>query len=292
VWNVILVQNYYKMLAIKEKISLPHIADHLEFDPPPWASAVFGTLGFVMVLATLIFFFVKLLKEMKYNQMHREFLAKISHELRSPLSTIELSSGLLKNPTLDPADRQKLWNSHDSELKRLKVEVDMLIKASRLEMSALQAEPQDVNLEQWLQESLDKWQAILGPSAEISRHGSPLPKSLALDPKLLDLAVNNIVDNVRKFAVGTPKLSLKTEDLEGRWKITFQDAGLGFSEEDAKRIFYRFYRAKHQAEHAIPGSGLGLYFAKSACDAMKIKISAQSAGTGKGSFFSLEGPTR
>src|SRR5262249_36526063 len=118
-----------------------------------------------------------------------------------------------------------------------------------------------------------------------------------LDERTLWLITDNLVDNARKFSKGTPHVIVRTSWKPerrggGQWALEFEDSGLGFTPKDSERIFSPFFRSKNAAPHAIPGNGLGLYLAASACRALGLKLKGKSEGLGKGAVFTIEGRAR
>src|SRR5581483_3965232 len=120
-WNVVLVQDYRRLMEVARSVSRAGVSAPVS-TTPPWASVVLGTLGFLAALGIMAGFFVRLLNEMRLNQLQAEFLAAVSHELKTPLASLELTSTLLREKSADPAEEGRLWESHDAELKRLKEE--------------------------------------------------------------------------------------------------------------------------------------------------------------------------
>lgn len=249
---------------------------------------ILGTLGFLFILAGVIVLFARLSQEMKLNQLQSEFLAAVTHELKTPIATLELSSSLLRQPDITPKEREQLWKSHETELNRLRNEVEALLEAARWDAKAVKSKRTTVDLDPWLDRKIVEWRESLGEGAVLLRIGDPL-LPIRADPKMLDLISTNLVENAKKFAIGKPKLTIKTERRGLHWKIHFCDEGHGFDPSESKKIFRRFYRAKHSAPYSIAGTGLGLYLAKSACTRMRIQITAESAGPEKGASFTLSG---
>lgn len=251
---------------------------------------ILGTIGFCIAGLGLMILFVRLWHEMRLNQVQSEFLAAVTHELKTPLATLELSSSLLKQGDLSSEETASLWRSHETELKRLKDEVETLLEAARWDSKDVKLKREPVFLEAWLESKIDRWKKILGPGSDLTRCGAPLEGRILIDPKIFSLATDNIVDNARKFTTEKPKLSIETEVLPGsRWRIRFIDQGLGFDAEEAKKLFKRFYRSRHGADYSISGTGLGLHLAREACKRMKIQIEASSEGFSRGATFTLEG---
>jgi signal transduction histidine kinase len=255
-----------------------------------------GTLGFVIIIAGVILFFARLLQEMRLNQLQSEFLAAVTHELKTPIATLELSSNLLRQtPDLSPEETEKLWQSHRLELDRLKSEVETLLEAARWDARSVKTQRSKINLAEWIQLRLPFWQSNLR-NGEIIQTGPKLDLSVYVDPKILNLIADNLIDNARKFARDTPKITIHTRILENqgfnknkKWQIEFRDEGWGFDPKESKKIFKRFHRSRHQAPYSIPGTGLGLFLAHSASRRMGISLHALSPGHGMGASFFLEG---
>lgn len=280
---LILIVGLLAVLATRFNVALL-LADRRALVEP-----ILGTVGFLVIIAGFIILFVRLTQEMRLNQLQSEFLAAVTHELKTPIATLELSSSLLRQSDLSPSEQSQLWKSHETELSRLRSEVEALLEAARWDVKAVRAKRIEIDFEKWIQERLTTWREALGPGGTLERSGDALPTKVYADPKMLDLICTNLVENSKKFAIGKPKLKLTTETLNSHWKIIFEDQGHGFDPSESKKIFKRFYRAKHSAPYSISGTGLGLYLAREAGKRMKITITATSPGPERGARFTLSG---
>jgi signal transduction histidine kinase len=287
-WNVVLVSDYWRMLRVAHAFNLGEETVALA----PWPILIAGTLGFVAAMGTIILFFIRLLREMRLNQGQSEFLATVSHELKTPIASIELTSALLREGGLTPEESGSLWQSQQRELKRLREQVETILEAARWQHAPSRPKPAVVDLERWLGETLERWRGAFGSQGEIVRRGDALPERAWVDPQSLNLVIDNIFDNARKFARGAPEVTVTTvrSPAKRRWRIEIQDRGWGFDPAESKRIFQRFSRGHNQAPYSIPGTGLGLFLATSACRSLGLKLSGMSEGYGKGATFTLEGP--
>lgn len=291
-WNWVLVQNYNKMIVVaKDRWAVRAQG----FDAPPWLGAILGTLGFSALIVFFALFFAKILREMKLNQLQKDFLANMTHELKTPLASLALSASLLqKESDVSEEDRKTLWQTHDLELARLKGEIERLLAASRWEQFHDKPQMTPIRIEAWLEQSLKNWERMLPPSATLKREGESLEGIAVVDTSLLSLITGNLIDNARKFAGDKPAhITVRTRRLSGGgqnwWSIRFEDEGLGFDAAESTKIFKRFQRLKHRADHAIPGTGLGLHLALEASRAMKLELEASSEGPDKGAHFTLKG---
>ena len=249
-----------------------------------------------MALGTTITFFVRLLREMKLNQLQSEFLARISHDLKTPLATLELSSSLLKNGDLSPADSERLWKAHASELNRLKDQVNLLLESARVQSTRTKPHAQWMNLDSWISDRTERWKTMMGTKTVFQLEGQAFECEAFVDVTLLDLIVDNLIDNAVKFSHANGIIRMITT-IEPRqddsiWKIEVVDQGLGYDPKEAKKIFQRFYRSRHSAEYSIPGTGLGLHLVAEAAKKLGLTLGSASLGHGKGAAFSIEGRGR
>ncbi len=294
-YNWVLVQNYYDMISLaRSKFK----SQNLPTDAHPWLVVVFGSLGFLLVISIFILFFIKVLREMKLNQLQKEFLANVTHELKTPLASLELSSQLIRDGNLNEKELNDLWGAHQSELERLKGDIDRLLTASRWDQFSESPNLMTLNLESWLTKQIEAWKKILHGRVEVAREGAKLDLDIEADPKLLDLIARNIVDNAKKFSNLTgAKLVIKTERVHSDnppfdvWTIRFEDNGMGFDNSKSADIFKRFKRLRSKSSLAIPGAGLGMHLAYTASRAMNFDLRAESPGPECGATFILEGKT-
>jgi two-component system phosphate regulon sensor histidine kinase PhoR len=289
-WNLVLVRDYRQIMTLARQVST-----RVE-TTKPWESLIFGTLGFVAAMGTILLFFLKILKEMKLNQTQSEFLAAVSHELKTPIASMALSASLIRSGGLSDQEVSRLWTTHDTELTRLKEEVDTLLESARMQAEPFREKQSSIVLESWLSHSFERWQRILGPDSKLTREGESLPLHARMDLRTLNLITDNLVDNARKFSQGKPELIVTTRKISARfpwvrarWHIEFRDQGLGFDPADSRKIFNRFFRARTEAPYSIPGNGLGLHLAESASKALGLTLRGESPGKGHGACFTLEG---
>jgi signal transduction histidine kinase len=288
------MRDYQHILKLAQSLSASNELNH--FPTHLIVKMTLGTVGFIATLALTVLIIIKLLNEMRLNQQQSEFLATVSHELKTPIAALELSSSLIRAGELSDSEIDRLWSSHQIELKRLGEEVDTLLQAARWQVRPKLYEKHSLILENWIEQSIEHWRAILGPGATLSREGRPIRAKVLLDLKTLNLIIDNLLNNARKFSQETPRVILRTCQIprkglfsKPKWQVQIEDHGWGFDPEDSKKIFHRFFRSRTAAPYAIPGTGLGLYLAQSASRAMGLSLSGRSKGIGDGAVFILEG---
>ncbi len=269
-------------------------------DRLPIVKIVFGALGFTGILGSLILLFARLLKEMKISQIQADFLDRISHELRTPLSTLTLVSDLLRSEAVTPQESQQLWRSHQLELSRLKMDVELLLQAAKMRESKIKPKLEVLNLESWLTERWANFKLILGPNAKMERVGAALQTKVEVDSALLEMIIRNLLDNARKFSLDQPAVHFRGEIFQQgflfktkKWRLEVVDEGLGFQPEQKGKLFKRFsrltLRQSQLKPNSVPGTGLGLYLSAMASKSMGLTLVGESLGEGKGAKFKIEG---
>lgn len=228
------------------------------------------------------------LKEL--DRLKSEFVAKVSHELRSPLSTIHDQLALVLNDIVDVVSRQDrhLLSRAKEKTRGLIDLIGDLLDLSRIESGMICQEPKPVSIEELLQSITD----FLKPMAktrkltiELVLPAEPLPVINA-DPLAVESIVGNLITNAINYTGEGGKIRVEA-DLAGiNTRIKVTDDGFGISEKHLDRIFERFYRVKNEKTRYITGTGLGLPIVKGLVESMGGLIEVEST-PGEGSTFTV-----
>ncbi len=250
------------------------------------AGMALGMLGFAFLIFNMVLFFMKVLRETRLNHMQSEFLAGVTHELKTPIATLELCSGLLRQEGIDAETSERLWQNHRVELERLKTQVEGLLEAARLEWRKPGLALSMHELESMLSERIERWRQARGDSMVILRKGEPLRVHARIEADAWSRVLDVLVENAAKFSPSGSPIHLETQLLpqpsgQVRWRLEVKDQGFGFDPQEAPRLFDRFYRGKQGSPVRIAGTGLGLFFARRLCRQMGIQITASSPAWAK-----------
>jgi signal transduction histidine kinase len=243
-------------------------------------------LGAVVVLSDITT--LKVLDRLK-----SEFVAKVSHELRSPLSTIHEQLALVLRDLVGEASQKDLYI-----LARAKEKTEGLISLigdlldlSRIESGTVCHEPRTVQIEDLLKSIVDflseraknkSLQLILGSCSEA------LPP-LAADPLALESIFGNLIVNAINYTPEGGEIRVKAESDQEVIRVSVQDTGIGIAPEDLGKIFDKFYRVQNEKTRHITGTGLGLSIVKGLLEGMGGKIEVESS-LGEGSIFTVSIP--
>lgn len=224
----------------------------------------------------------------RLETVRRDFVANVSHELKTPLTVIGGFAETLRDPHLGEADRLRFIDLLTANTSRMQRIVDDLLDLSRYESNAWTPKPAEVDLETVVAELF----ALFRPAAAPKGIGlvsdiDPGARAVRFDPTALRQVLANLVENaVRYTSAGTVTVSSRTTD--SGLLISVRDTGIGISPEHLHRIFERFYRADPSRSRSDGGTGLGLAIVRHLVEAHGGRVSAESApGAGTTVFVRL-----
>ncbi|MCR4823448.1 MAG: sensor histidine kinase [Treponema sp.] len=216
--------------------------------------------------------------------LRTDFIANVSHELKTPLSIIQNYSTILQDPELEKEKRMEYIKSITLASRRLSDLITNILKLNKLENQQIFPEKEDFNLSEQITECLLEFESVwevkeIEIDADIDDN-----IRLSSDPQLLSLVWHNIFSNAFKFTDKGGRVSLSVKNDNGI-KVKISDTGCGMSEETMKHIFEKFYQG--DSSHSSQGNGLGMALVKKVLDITGGKISLSSEEN-KGSTFTVE----
>ncbi|MBI5246645.1 MAG: GAF domain-containing sensor histidine kinase [Elusimicrobia bacterium] len=220
------------------------------------------------------------------NRMKDEFVSTVSHEFKTPLTTISGFLTVMLEGDTGPlnAQQMKFLNIAKAASKRLSGLVSDLLDLSRLEGGA-RMQPAPLDLGKLVAESVENHQPAAAEAGKTLSVAVPaaLPKALG-DERWLHLVLDNLVSNAIKFTHPGGRVRVNMQDKGEFVMVSVSDDGIGIPPEDREKVFERFYRAGNRAEVNAPGTGLGLAIAREVVDKHGGKIWLESE-LGKGTTF-------
>ncbi len=224
------------------------------------------------------------------DRLKSEFVSKVSHELRSPLSTIheQLATVIADLIHVVPAQDQHILTRAKEKTKGMISLINDLLDMSRIDEGVICREPRPVSLDELLRSIID----FLGEKAKAKRQSlelilpqAPLPEMRA-DPIALESIFGNLITNALNYTPEGGRIRVEVDITGVNVRARVIDNGLGIAEKYLDKIFERFYRVKDEKTRYITGTGLGLPIVKGLLDAMGGIIEVQST-PGEGSVFTV-----
>ncbi len=229
------------------------------------------------------------------DRLKSEFVAKVSHELRSPLSTIHEQLAVVIRELMDSQSGQEhqMLTRAKEKTRGLISLIGDLLDLSRIEEGLICREPQPVKVDELLRNIVDFLKAQAKAKKQdlcISLPQDPLPK-IDADPIALESIFGNLITNAIKYTPEEGTVRVEADRAGVNIRVRVIDNGYGMAEKHLEKIFERFYRVKDDNTRYINGTGLGLPIVKGLLDSMGGIVEVEST-PGEGSVFTVLLPTK
>ena len=224
----------------------------------------------------------------RLENIRKEFVASVSHELKTPLTSIRGYAETLRNGAVDdPQTARRFVEKIEDNAVRLQTLVEDILKLSEIESGRLELHPEPIVLDDMLDAVLKYFtDAASAKTIAICRDiPATLPRFPA-DPHALSQILSNLIDNAIKYTPEGGKVTLRAAIIGAGLWITVIDTGLGIPKGELSRVFERFYRVDKARSRAVGGTGLGLAIVKHLVQAHHGQVQVTST-LGKGSRFSF-----
>lgn len=249
-------------------------------------------LSILFIVAVIIAFYYTvsiLMYQKKLSEMKTDFVNNMTHEFKTPISTISLASEMLLRSNISGSSEKTKKYAHIilDENNRLQNQVEQILQISILDKNDMKIKIKEINVHKILSNLCDNFKLSLKESkgkVSLELHAEN-PIIMADRAHFINM-ISNLLDNAKKYSRQIPKINLKTENYKEGIKIIVKDDGIGISHEQQKHIFKKLYRVPTGNIHDVKGFGLGLYYTKTMVEAHGGLIKIHSE-LGKGSRFEL-----
>lgn len=284
-WIYWYVSNYIIFQQVGDKLS-PQIL----IDNPNVFIFVGGIILIVLIAVAVFFIFRNLTVQMKLNSLYDNFIANVTHELKSPLSAIQLYTETMFTKTVQQDKQKEFLGTMLKDVNRLKKLINSILEISRLEQKRIAHDFRvyDVDLvfKAILNDSIEQFR-LTDDSVKYECNGSG---KCLLDKDAIQIVFDNLIDNAIKYSVGSPEIAIRITFYKKQIIIEFSDRGIGIAAKEFKKIFHKFHRVNSTHTPNVKGTGLGLYWVKEILRFHGGKVSVISEGINQGSSFKIELP--
>lgn len=274
---------------------------------PSKSQHVLSRMGFWIFSSAILFivmlFFIYtisiILKQKRLSEIKNDFINNMTHELKTPISTISLSSEvLLRADIIENPERLKnyaeiIYNENN----RLKKQVERVLQMASLEKEEIQLNKKSLDLHEVIVDSVNTFKlSVEEKGGFIKMELNATDQIIFADEVHITNIIHNLLDNANKYSPGKPEITITTSDRyppndlkrgfidQKGIMASVEDKGIGILKEDQNFIFDKFYRVPTGNLHDVKGFGLGLNYVKTMVTAHGGKVSVQSE-LGKGSRF-------
>jgi two-component system, OmpR family, sensor histidine kinase SenX3 len=225
----------------------------------------------------------------RVHEVRRDFVANISHELKTPIGALSLLSEAVLGAKNDPEAVEKFANRMQTESKRLTDLVQEIINLSRLQDSDPLSVPSELHVQDLIREAIDQTQVTADSRQIVVTNSGNVDGLILGDREQLIMAIQNLIENAINYSPEGTKVTVTSKVEDGIVDISVTDQGIGIPDADLDRIFERFYRVDPARSRLTGGTGLGLSIVKHVAlkHGGEVKVwSSESVG----STFSLRLP--
>lgn len=264
-----------------------HHMGNLIYTIPPIATLVVIVILSVLAIAILV-------RQQHYLRERKDFVSNMTHELKTPVSSIRLACEMLEDPSVEESEerRKRITQTMLKEVDRLTLLVDQVLQSSTMERGVLKVYPVELDAHEEIRDlssayvmKITEAHGELVLTLEAERH------VVWCDKIAFQNIISNIIDNSLKYCKEDvpPIITLTTRNDDTYLIINIQDNGIGISRQDRGHIFDQFYRVHTGDRHDVKGFGLGLAYVQRAIQGMGGKVKVFSK-LGEGTKMSLRIP--
>ncbi|MBX7181722.1 MAG: HAMP domain-containing histidine kinase, partial [Bacteroidia bacterium] len=267
-------------------VYFPHKSRYLLSEMGIWW---FSSGVLLLVVAFFGYSMSVILKQKKLSEIRNDFINNMTHEFKTPVSTISITGEMLAKPGVqqDPTRISRYATIITEETTRLRNMVERLLQMSAYDRE-VKLNPVELDLHEIIEHSVQSMELLLNDrNGSISCKLEAPNHLLRADKVHLTNVIYNLLDNAIKYSVENPRIEIQTFNSNKYIHIQIKDNGIGMSKDAQKHIFNKFYRVSTGNIHKVKGFGLGLNYVKLIAKAHKGFVKLVESVPGKGSIFEV-----
>lgn len=259
------------------------------------ALLVLGIIFFGLIITGLVLNTTFLIREIRRNEQHDAFINAMTHELKTPITSMRLYLETLRTRDVSEAQREEFYRIILADTDRLLQTVEQVLRAGRTGHKRRPLNNAVIDLGELVRECLElarvRYKLEDGALSYSEQLDEEERARVMGDADELRAAISNLLDNAVRYSDKAVEVSVELAALSSkRVAVRIADRGIGVSPSQLKRIFKRFYRVQGSFMSRVKGTGLGLFIVRSVVEKHGGRVFAESAGLGQGSTFTIQLP--
>jgi two-component system phosphate regulon sensor histidine kinase PhoR len=254
-----------------------------------WLMLLFSALFILIIIGSFYYTINTILKQKKLSEIKNDFINNMTHELKTPISTISLACEMLSDKDISSTEGQRsnYIGMIREENKRLGTLVESVLTNAVIERGELKLKPQPIYLNALIKDLLQSFELqVTRRSGSIQFYPDADSDSIEGDKVHITNVIFNLLDNANKYSPEIPELTISTFNKDNNVCVKVTDKGIGISRENLRKIFDKLYRVPSGNLHDVKGFGLGLSYVKAIIEKHNGQIAVESQ-PGKGSSFTI-----
>ncbi|MBK7357930.1 MAG: HAMP domain-containing histidine kinase [Saprospiraceae bacterium] len=276
-----------KITNKKKKASKTDITNYFVVRFPEKESFVYQKLGYVIFFSGLILaacltlagaIFI-ILRQKRYSDLMRDFVNNMTHEFKTPISSIKISADVLLNHPLIEEDKRLLQYAQiiKDQNQRLNDQVEKVLQIAKMESSSFSLRKEEMDIHENLKEICNQLQMRIRDTGGTMEYDlKALNHKVKADRFHMMNVFSNLLDNAVKYSKDQPHIKVRTVDQNGSCLLEIEDQGIGIQKDELPYLFQKFYRVSTGDVHNVKGFGIGLYYVKRICDEHGFELSIDS----------------
>jgi len=298
--NKIRQSSFYAQLFPNDMMEIPHFLSIYFPNQKGYLLKTMWTilLTSIILLGIIIFAFTytiqTIFKQKKLSEIKNDFISNMTHELKTPISTISLACEALNDKDIsnDNNFKSKYINMISQENKRLGILVESVLKSATWDKAELKLKLEEFDLHRVMNDVVDNIKIqVTSKNGVINKKLNANTSVITADKVHITNMIYNLLDNANKYSPHNPEITLTTENIRQGILITVSDNGIGIKKENLNKIFEKFYRVPTGNVHNVKGFGLGLSYVKALVDKHQGEIQVTSE-LGKSTCFKIYLPLK
>jgi signal transduction histidine kinase len=260
------------------------------------ALLIFGIIFFVVIISGLVLNTTFLVREIRRNEQHDAFINAVTHELKTPITSIRLYLETLQTREVDEERRREFYGVMVADSDRLLQTVEQVLRAGRTGDRRRRINSTLIDISETVRECVEVARTRYGLDTDTLRYTESIEgeerANVLGDQEELSAAVSNLLDNAVKYSDQEVRVCVEVAVPNESHVVVVRvrDQGVGIPGEQIKRIFKRFYRVPGRVMARVKGTGLGLFIVRSIVQKHGGRVFAESPGPGLGSTFTIQLP--
>jgi signal transduction histidine kinase len=285
VWIRWYLEKHAQVLEMAERLRAQADVDRFG-----WLPLVLGGILLALIVAGATIIFIYWNKQHRLNQMQRAFVSNVTHELKSPVASIQLALETMAMRTLPEEKRCEFLGMMLSDTERLTSLIDRILGAARIEGKRSRYRLEQVSMRHFVEGVLEDDRHLF----EKDGHTIILEKGpdarAAVDRSAMHVVLANLIENAARYSPRGSVIRIRLHRDLRSCRLDIMDSGDGIPRKDLKNVFKMFWRGAEGAQFGGRGTGLGLYIVRNIVKDHNGKVWASSPGLGRGSTFSVRLP--
>jgi two-component system, OmpR family, phosphate regulon sensor histidine kinase PhoR len=238
------------------------------------------SIALILILLIYVYSIFTLLQQKKYSELQRDFINNMTHEFKTPLSSILIASKYLseQNPIKEDKKLHTYTNIIIDQSHKLNNHIEKILNVAKADSAPLELKKEQTAIVPIIEETIENIQ-LKYPQARIKIDTLSNEYQIETDVFHFTNLVYNLLDNAVKYCNEKPEITIRISIENTSLKLAFIDNGIGISTKNISFIFDKFYRAKNEKSNEVMGFGLGLYYVKEICNLHNWKIKAENNST-------------